>query len=550
MEGRIENMLDNAGETPLYYDEVVAASRREVAGPKSSWQKYLTEAFRVDFSKDTVRSNIASLCEENISMSSDPNKPMGFNNTITEGEVRQWYMSAGEEDKADKVILVLKLGLALLAYGHSTIDSEIILRDVCRSLELSVATLDLGMRHVQASFGHGPTHLLWCRHGVEGDKLVATTCLAKQVALGNFNVCAANVTLNQIIERPGPYGWGVQVVALQCFGMSASVVAFLGDYEDLRAVTVIMPFVCLVVKLCEQSRLLQRLEDVLVPLTIGLVTPLVWKSLQPLESCRIPIWFLSCLLNFLPGSRLILGPYEIGFGSATTGSARLVAALVRCMVLVIGLVVGWLPFGYKAMPLVPELNQPSIISSLPPVVPCGGNIPWLLVMGAYSPCLFMTLMVRLELRLRDLPVRMFYGYVSLLVYYAVLNAKAFGGPDLPPLAINVLASFVIGNLGSIHEYYTDTPACLSVLPVIIVFAPGSGVIKSVIAGVHASLNDPAITHFQANLWADLIMQGASYAVGSYVAVVIWRPLHRRQYRRKYFVPRDRALELSLRQASK
>merc|ERR1712194_531193 len=117
----------------------------------------------------------------------------------------------------------------------------------------------------------------------------------------------------------------------------------------------------------------------------------------------------------------------------------------------------------------------------------------------------------------------FCRYLSLLAYGVLQHGREFGLRDLPPLVQNAIGVFIAGNLGSAHEYVTGTPACLSVLPVILVYAPGSGAVKSMLVSVHASVGDvDAKALFDSNVWGELVLQGVSYAFGMYLAVVIWR----------------------------
>lgn len=457
-------------------------------------------------------------------------RSMGFGNAHTEDDVLATFDGIqdgrGKNDIGPRALLVLKLALALLVYGHNTVDTEVILRDVCRGLGLVGANLELSMRSVRCSVGGRTAELLVGKRGVVFDKLVATTRLATHVAtVPGVDIQAASATLDSIVDRPLPYGWLIQVFCFVGFASMASLTVFAGAYSDAHALLLIAPFVALIAKACQYNSLLGKLEGALIPMFVGLVTPLVWIYAFPGEACRVTVWILASVLFFLPGVQLIYGAYETEFGSVINGTSRLVAALMRCQFLVMGLTCGWQIFGHNAA--LKFTGKSGAIASLPPSVACPGDVPWWMGTFVFNLPLLLFLSVLFNLRVRDLFGPMLCGYLSLLAYGVLQHSREFGGPELPGLITNFLGVFIAGNLGSLHEYLTGTPACLSVLPVVLVYAPGSGAVKSMLVGLHASVGDvdmQALVH--SNVWGDLVLQGVSYAFGMYLAVVIWRPLNR------------------------
>ena len=121
---------------------------------------------------------------------------------------------------------------------------------------------------------------------------------------------------------------------------------------------------------------------------------------------------------------------------------------------------------------------------------------------------------------------------------AMTKANECHFAELPQYVVNALAMFIAGDLGSLCEYVTTTPAVLSVLPVVLVLAPGSGAVKSVLQTMHVHINETDTSHGHAVApWDDMVLEGVSYAVGLYVAAVIWRPVNHRRH-----VPRARNLD--------
>jgi len=387
-------------------------------------------------------------------------------------------------------------------------------------MDLRKAHWELGMRSLTFSFSGQPVLSLVCKRGIVFDKLVAVTRLANFVATTTtVDIESTKALLDEVIERPLPYGWFVQVIAYECFCMSAAIAAFSGTYSDAVAAALIGPGVILVPKLCEYSRLLSKLEGMLIPLVVGLITPVVWRYAFPAaDVCRVTVWILSNVLIFLPGVQLIYGAYEMEFGSIVNGTSRLVAALVRVMFLVMGVTIGWQVFGH---------HESGAIASLPPSIACPGDIPWWIISGVFNVPLLFFLGVLLNLRLRHMIGPVVYGYLGLLVYGFLLHTKEYGMIELPPLVSNFIGCFIAGNLGSFHEFLSGTPAILTVLPVVLVYAPGAAAVKGMLAALHSASGDLDPKGLeQANVWGDLLLQGVSYAFGMYLAGVIWRPMLR------------------------
>merc|ERR1712039_894722 len=113
-----------------------------------------------------------------------------------------------------------------------------------------------------------------------------------------------------------------------------------------------------------------------------------------------------------------------------------------------------------------------------------------------------------------MPGPIIYGYFSLLVYGVLLHANDLGLPELPPLVCNCIGVFLAGNLGYLHEFVTGTPAILTVLPVVLVYAPGAAAVKSMLAALHNASGDfhtstdiwvhAVFDLEQANVWGDLL----------------------------------------------
>jgi len=201
---------------------------------------------------------------------------------------------------------------------------------------------------VQIALGAGPGHMLNCKMDLLVDKLLDVCALCKHIAHdSDADAAQALWVLDAIIQRPLPFGWLVQLLNLELVCSWAALAAFMGSWQDMAAAAVIAPFALLAREFCLRSRL-ASLELVLCSIAVGIVTPLVFEHVVQVPLCHVPVLWGCALLLYLPGCELIYGAYEIQFGSVVNGAAQLVTALVRCMLMGVGLTIGWQVFGQDA----------------------------------------------------------------------------------------------------------------------------------------------------------------------------------------------------------
>eukprot|EP00966_Prymnesium_polylepis_P317947 7344652-Prymnesium_polylepis.1 len=101
--------------------------------------------------------------------------------------------------------------------------------------------------------------------------------------------------------------------------------------------------------------------------------------------------------------------------------------------------------------------------------------------------------------------------------------------QMPSMLINSIAAFVAGSGAQLVEYVHEgsLPATISVIPVLFIFAPGSGAVLSLMGQLHRDAGDMASG--SSLLWESLALQGVTYMVGFYLAEEVWRPAMRAQY---------------------
>mmetsp|Transcript_55715 Transcript_55715/g.141301 ORF Transcript_55715/g.141301 Transcript_55715/m.141301 type:complete len:293 (+) Transcript_55715:80-958(+) len=273
-------------------------------------------------------------------------------------------------------------------------------------------------------------------------------------------------------------------------------------------------------------------------LVVGIVTPLVWRYIEEVPLCHVPILWCSALLIYLPGRELIYGAYEIKHGSVINGAAQLMAALVKCIIMGVCLTIGWQVFGRNAAMAATDGKRGAIASMVPTDV-CsftGPSLQFVFGVGVLLPKLFHCF-VSLNMRLADVMNGFCVAYPSMFAFMALTQMNTF-----PIHVTNAIGMFIAANLGSALERWNGTPICISIVPMVIILAPGGPSVRSVLGSIQKSvIPDEKVTDF----WTDLALQGAAYAVGLSLALGMWRAWnHGRTQKRSRSGTNDDESELS------
>jgi len=506
---------------------VLADSGSRTGAVKQSRENHVCEAFRIDFKpRASVENRLAMLSQDaEAGGYSNLNRPLGFGNDLTALEIKEQYANTPLQEKWEDVVLVLKLSLSLLSYGQTSVDAQLNLLKVCETLQLPAPRIELGMTSIHASFGACAGHFLTFRADIVADKLLDATALSTRVASDRVNASAALMVLDEIIERPLPYGWAFHLLNLWCLFSWAAIAAFMGDFKDMAAAAIIAPFTLLVIKLCKRLNL-GNIESILAAIVVGVVTPVVWRYIIPLPICHVPRLWASALLLFLPGTELINGAYEIKYGNVVNGATQLVCALVRCAFLGGGLTLGWQVFGHNAASAAVD-GADGVKASLVPADVCDGSnggpafaIPWEIIFTVYNFPMLFHCFASLNIRVMDIWKAFIVVYPSLIAFIAISTHG-----KLPSFVVDMLGLFIAGNLASLMEYTTGTPVNLSVVPMIIILAPGAPSVMSILGSMQSGYVEGLHV---ASFWNNLALQGASYAIGLCLALEIWRPLVHRK----------------------
>lgn len=496
------------------------------------------QATKAELSKNSSDTNLSAAEDGNVDDASGVNTPLLSSLTPDSPVVTD----------TEKVDFLLKLCQALLEYGQCTVDAEERIKNAALAMRLPVPCLSIGPRCMFAAFEGIKSSMLGTKRGIILCKLQDVTELVTHVACHGESytrqdVEAACVLLEEISKEPLPFGWIVHDIVFVSLCTLAAICAYFGSYNDMLVVFIISLFVLGIKKLAARfPMVLGPLELVLVSAVCGLLTAAAYRvsaSETGDKICNIPIIFFSSLVLYLVpvGSELIYGAYEVLMGHFTVGAGRIMSTLVMCMVIALGLTIGWQFTGYntvKDQSDIPNVVNGTVLegalASLVPQYMCKPftepqNVgPWSLVFGVWYLAMVFVVLCALNVRPRDMPPQFAITYLSMLVYGALNFAGSGGGGlGLNQFLNDVIGLFVATNLSCLGEYVTGVPAIPSIIPVLLLLNPGYSVVLHVLAvmmetqGVQLKGNDPDIVTY-------LVLLGVSYSLGMYIALSYWKPV--------------------------
>ena len=266
--------------------------------------------------------------------------PIGPGCSVTEKQIRAFYK---DEDIANRIVLTLRLSLGLLASGHCTVDAETTVLRVAESLSVPNPRVSIGHRLLNAQFGDTSNHLLTCERDFVFSTLADLQSFSEMIMCGEIrDVKVALQVCDILLERKLPYGWIIYDLCFWWIAPWAAVAAYYGSYWDMLGALCISPFTILTYRLCHRFNI-THLEVILVPLVVGIVTPLVWRYISNggQDICHVLPQIFGCLLIWLPGAEIVWGTLEIFQGSVVHGASRLVKGLLSSISLGTFLVLGW-----------------------------------------------------------------------------------------------------------------------------------------------------------------------------------------------------------------
>lgn len=109
----------------------------------------------------------------------------------------------------------------------------------------------------------------------------------------------------------------------------------------------------------------------------------------------------------------------------------------------------------------------------------------------------------------------------------MFGALNFGGQESSSLGLNeflidTVGLFVATNLSCLREYVTGAPALPSIIPVLLVLAPGSTIVVYVLRTMQEAGGVPGLKNIDVVTY--LFLLGVSYSLGMYIALAYWKPV--------------------------
>jgi len=142
---------------------------------------------------------------------------------------------------------------------------------------------------------------------------------------------------------------------------------------------------------------------------------------------------------------------------------------------------------------------------------------------AYNIPMILLATIGLNVRPRDLWQPMLVAYPTLLIFGALNFACTADSCQLPSVVVSCIGLFIGTNIACFMEYLTAAPAAATLVPVLLILAPGSGAVLSVISRIHLEAGEMTATA-ASDFWSDLVLEGLAYGLGMFGALQIWSPL--------------------------
>ena len=271
----------------------------------TTWKDYIRDGLYIEIKARKPIQDIVNelMAEQEPNIRDVGNIPIGPGCLVKEQEVRSIYK---DTDIADSVVLILRLSLGLLASGHCTVDAETTVLRVAEALGIPSPRISIGHRLLTAQFGSSSTHILTCERDFVFSTLADLQSFSEMIICGEIiDVKVALGVCDILLDRRLPYGWIIYDLCFWLIAPWAAIAAYYGSYYDMLGAAVISPFTIVTYRLCHRFNI-THLEVILVPLVVGIVTPLVWRYISNggQDICHVLPQIFGCLLIWLPGAEV------------------------------------------------------------------------------------------------------------------------------------------------------------------------------------------------------------------------------------------------------
>jgi len=339
--------------------------------------------------------------------------------------------------------LVVALGRALHEAGAPAHRLEASIDALSRSLGVQVSALsqptslilDLGDRTYVLRVEPGEVNLA---------RMVAIDAVAADVSRGSLNAHEGLAALAAIQTAPPPYpGW---LSVLSTAASSAAAAVFF-DAPPLAIATAagLGAFVGCLSQISLSFAGYRRLHELAAPFAVAAIATALGRVL-PVSATLVT---LAGIVSLLPGLSLTVALTELATRHLSSGTARLVGAVVTLLQLGIGTALGW-----RLAALLPR--------ALKPVGEPLADIFQVLVV----PIAAAAFVVSFRARPRDYP---WIVGVSLVAFVAARQGQHLLGPELGAC----VGGLVVGLLSNLQAVVRRVPTAVTQVPALILLVPGS-----------------------------------------------------------------------------
>lgn len=350
----------------------------------------------------------------------------------------------------EKRRFIIKLGKALHKFGTPAYRLETHLQTVAKTLGIegyfliSPTSMTFVLQH---DTDQEYNHVARVKPGeLDLGSLARTDALVQEVSLGQRSLSEALERLDEIANKPNPYG---PMLTLGAFGTSAAAFAMLmgSSWNDVFWSALIGMLVYGLVFSAERSR---RMAELLEPLAAMLAGFAACGLAQLDAGLNIPVVVLSGIIVFIPGLALTLGLAELAARDLMSGTMRIMDAVMLLFKLYFGAVLG-VAIGNALF------GESLYIEPMP--------LPRWAIWSAV-PILSMALVFIFKARLKDAPWGVLAGIVAFF-------SAMFGGLYLGDSLGIFFGALAVGIYANLFARWMKAPASIALLQGIVILVPGS-----------------------------------------------------------------------------
>ena len=154
---------------------------------------------------------------------------------------------------------------------------------------------------------------------------------------------------------------------------------------------------------------------------------------------------------------------------------------------------------------------------------------WKFAFGVVNALLIVNMCVAYNMRVRKLLGHFLVGYASLFLY-GYLTFAVNDEATIDSHIVSAITMFTTGFLAGLLELLTGAPSSTSIIPVVLILAPGSTAVRISLKDMQlsGSVTDAVLG---LGIWDNLILQCVSFAVGLFLSLEMLKPALR--YKREF-----------------